>query len=106
MIQIKPGTKLKDLAPQIVLAITVAEHIWWNAGQTTLVLTSVNDSKHKEGSFHYRGLAVDLRIKTMPQKLRAVAVRQLKEALGSQFDVLHEGIGADWEHVHIEHEDR
>lgn len=106
MIQLKAGAKLKDLAPQIVLAIQAAEHIWWNAGQTTLVLTSVNDSQHKEGSFHYRGLAVDLRIKSMPLKLRAAAVRQLKEALGSQFDVLHEAIGGDGEHVHVEYEER
>lgn len=106
MISLKPGTKLTNLQPQIVLAVTVAEHIWWNAAQTTLVITSVNDGKHKDDSFHYRGAAADLRIKTMPVKLRAQAVQQLRSALGAQFDVLHEGIGTDNEHVHLEYEER
>ena len=106
MIQIKPGVKLTNLQPQIVLAVTVAEHIWWNAAQTALVITSANDGTHKEDSFHYRGYAVDLRIKTMPLKLRATAVQQLRSALGSQFDVLHEAIGTDTEHVHVEWEER
>lgn len=104
MTQLKPGVRLKDLQPQVVLAITVAEHIWWHAAQTMLVVTSCNDGEHKADSFHYRGLAVDLRIKTMPEKLRAQAVRQLQDALGAEFDVLHEGVGTDQEHVHCEYD--
>ena len=102
MIALKPGVKLTNLTPQVVLAITVAEHIWWNAAQTTLVVTSCNDGQHKDGSLHYSGAAADLRIKTMPEKLRPVAVQQLIAALGPDFDVLHEYIGTANEHAHVE----
>lgn len=106
MIQLKAGVKLASLTPQILLAVQAAEHIWWNAGQTTLVITSANDSQHKNGSFHFQGRAVDFRIQTMPRKLRDQATRQLREALGSQFDVLHEDPDGPNAHIHVEWEDR
>mgnify|MGYP001596474725 CR=1 FL=1 len=106
MIALKPGVKLKGLTPQVLIAMQAAEHIWWFHGQTTLVVTSCNDGQHKEGSFHYVGQAVDFRIKTMPEKLRAKAVAQLKEALGGEFFVLHESAGTDNEHVHVQWTER
>lgn len=106
MISLKPGVKLRDLAPQIVLAIQAAEHIYWNAAQTAVVVTSGNDSQHKDGSLHYTGRAADLRIKTVPEKLRERVVRQLRDALGGEFDVLWEGRGTENEHVHVEWQQR
>lgn len=103
-ISLKPGVKLAGLQPQIVLAITVAEHIWWLHGETPLVITSCNDGQHKEDSFHYRGLAVDLRTKTLPENERTAAVKRLREALGTEFDVLYENVGQPNEHVHVEHD--
>lgn len=104
MIRLKPGVKLTDLAPQVVLAIAAAESIWFKHGQTTLVVTSCNDGSHKPTSLHYRGRAVDLRSKALPEFARQEAVQELREALGVEFDVLHEGIGSATEHVHCEYD--
>lgn len=104
MIRLKPGVRLAQLAPQIVLAIATAESIWSKHGGTTLVITSCNDGKHSERSFHYQGKAVDLRTKNLPDFARGQAVQELREALGLEFDVLHEAVGQKNEHAHVEYD--
>lgn len=107
MIALKPGVKLTDLQPQIVLALQIAEGLWAKYGQPTLVVTSCNDSKHIAGSLHYTGRAVDLRIKSIPSANREKLVIDLDNAFGgdsSEFDVLWENQGTMNEHLHIEHD--
>ena len=104
MIHVKPGVKLTGLQAPILLAVQAAEHIWWLHGETPLVITSANDGTHKPDSFHYAGRAVDLRSKTLPRASRDRAVAQLRNALGTEFDVLLEDPGGANEHVHVEHD--
>jgi len=106
MISLKPGVKLKDLVPQISLAIAIAHSIFpLYAGGGKMTVTSCNDSKHKVGSLHYLGRAVDIRFNALSGITPADRVklaRLVRNALGAEFDVLHEYIGTDNEHLHLE----
>lgn len=59
------------------------------------VITSARDGWHMAGSRHYSGEAVDLRSRDVkaPQAL----VRELKDTLGADFDVVLEA-----DHIHLE----
>lgn len=109
MIAIKPGVKLTGLQPQTVLAICIADGVFSRRG-VECVITSGNDGMHKEGSFHYRGLAADFRLKHIvnPEERRRVVaeIRANCGTLGTQYDVLHEGAGTDREHCHVEFDDK
>ncbi len=101
MIELKPGVRIFGMRPEMLVPIHIAEGLWAAHGIETLVITAVIDGKHKRQSFHYSGVAVDLRINTMAVELRPAAVQKLKEALGPDFVVLHELIGQKEEHVHV-----
>ena len=107
MISLKPGVQLGNLQPQTVLAICVADGVFSRRG-VECVVTSGNDGKHKEGSRHYLGLAVDFRLKHIvspEERKRVVAeIRSNCGTLGTQYDVLHEAEGTANEHLHIEHD--
>jgi len=95
--KIKDGVQLVGMQPQILLAIMVADNIWKNWHQE-LVITSVTDGVHGPGSFHYRGSAVDFRIRYFEELSTKKAVhKELVAALGLEFDVvLHDT------HIHVE----
>ncbi len=60
-----------------------------------LVITSGSDGTHNPNSRHYRGEAVDIRTRNLPNP---EAVRaQLAAALGPKFSVLNEG-----DHLHVQ----
>ena len=94
---LKAGIRLDNISPQIVLAMIVADQCYGGA----LVITSVNDSKHMEGSKHYSGSAFDCRTtsaginQTQAQKI----VTAMKERLGADFDVVLED-----DHIHCEYD--
>ena len=63
MISIKRGGSIVGLQPQMILAMMIAEAVYWKYDQTECVITSGCEGKHKVGSKHYDGLALDLRIR-------------------------------------------
>jgi hypothetical protein len=111
--RLKAGVRLGLLQPQIVLALQVAEKIF-DRYYVDLVITSCNDGRHMEGSKHYTGCAVDLRTKHIDGEhtlavfgvsggeVKQKILRQLKRALGMDFDILLEGLGTAHEHIHLE----
>ena len=99
---LKPGVKLKDLQPQTVVAMVVVDSIY-KAHDTECVITSCNDSTHKSDSFHYRGLAIDVRTRNYFEDKQALR-DEIAEALGEEFDVLLESVGTESEHLHIEYD--
>ena len=102
--KLKPGVKLTDLQPQVVLAMMVTEEVFAEFG-VPLVVTSCNDGKHSDASLHYHGAAFDARTKYPELNGRELELRAaLKEALGPDFDVVMEAIGTENEHAHVEHD--
>lgn len=100
MIRIKSGVKFKDIQPELLFAIIVADQ---QNSELYTWITSVNDSKHKDGSLHYKGLAVDLRTKNHPTpRLWADAIQRILNQ--GEYQVLFEYEGTDNEHIHIEYD--
>ncbi len=93
---IKAGVDLRGLKPQMAIAYTIASFVYARHGKECTI-TSASDSQHGPNSLHYQGLALDLRTNTLPPIDVAVVHRELKIALGPQFDVINEAT-----HLHIE----
>lgn len=111
--KLKPGVKLTNIVPQLVVAMLVVEVICHRYG-VEFVVTSCNDSKHGDGSLHHcvagkytDGMcrAFDVRTKYNNLNTREQEFRDaIKEALGDEFDVVLEAVGTDNEHVHVEYD--
>lgn len=98
--KLKTGVDPVALAPQLLLALYVADGIWRELGEE-LVVTSLNDSKHSHTSLHYAGMAADLRTRYFsPAQVNNAAAR-LREALGTNpsYDVVVES-----DHIHLEYQ--
>ena len=102
--KLKPGVRLFDIKPQIVLGMIVVNAVYQKFG-VEFVVTSVNDGKHGDGSWHYKGCAFDCRTKQaalegVEQRLRD----EIKAALGDDYDVVLESVGTDNEQIHVEYD--
>ena len=95
--QIKPnaGIKFRGVAPELVLALQIADGVWQDLGQE-LIITSLVNGKHSHGSLHYIGHAADLRSRYFADK-GVTAAAMLKARLSDEFDVVVEKT-----HIHLE----
>ena len=93
---LKNGVDLRGLTPQMAIAYTIASRIYNTRGYEC-VITSGSDGKHMPTSLHYQGKALDLRTRDLQEQTKVAIVEKLKEALGSQFDVVLES-----DHIHVE----
>jgi len=100
MMRFKAGVKLQGIQPEIVATFQTVEAAF---APKEAVITSANDGKeHRRGSLHYSGNAIDLRVRHLVEG-EAVRIHLLiKTSLTDEYDVLHEHIGTDEEHIHIE----
>lgn len=103
MLNLKPGVKVGGLRPEMTLAALIVYSVFDSFGLAAWV-TSALDGKHKKGSLHSKGLALDFRTKHIPREHLHPLVTSIKEALGPEFDVILESEGKTNEHVHIEHD--
>jgi len=95
VVKLKDGVSLVGVQWQMFKAAIIAEAVYREYG-TELVITSANDGKHKEGSLHYKGLALDLRTWTLNGR-EVMVHAKLQRALGDQYDVVLEK-----DHIHVE----
>lgn len=65
----------------------------------SMVITSLNDGQHMTTSFHYRGLAADLRIWNLPPIDPKDVRLRIAEILGKDYDVVLEK-----DHIHVEYD--
>lgn len=99
MLAIKPGVDVKGISTETMLGVMILTSVFWRHGIPT-VITSCRDGKHKDGSLHYIGDAVDIRL---PSRFNATVGIDLKllaegrEALGEQYDLILEA-----DHLHLE----
>jgi hypothetical protein len=99
-ISLKEGARVQGLAPETVLAITVAGDIF-NRFKKEMVITSGTDGQHSHRSLHYTGHAVDIRSRHLTQDQKSAIARLLKDALGDEYDVVVEP-----DHFHVEFDPR
>ena len=101
MISIKQGCDVVDLRREVWIVIYMAAEVY-RKYNTQLVITSAGDSKHSPGSFHYIGLAADIRIRNLPKKSDAKQVAdEIRRIAGDNYDVILEKT-----HIHIEYDAR
>ena len=98
---LKLGVDLRGLHPCWGIAFPIIQRVFHHYLYECIV-TSANDSTHGPNSLHYKGKALDLRTKHIQVMDKARIVKDLKEALGPQFDVVFEAEGTANEHCHIE----
>lgn len=96
--QLKTGVKIRGIAPELLLGLFIADRIYKEKFQTEMVVTSVIDGVHMQGSKHYLGQGADLRIWGLEAKVKVV-VNELKLALDENFDIVEEG-----DHIHLEYD--
>jgi len=102
MIKSKRGVSIDNCRPEILIALISVDPIYAKHGVDTVVTSGSEPYKHSAlRSAHYRGDAVDLRIKNVEVDKRARVFQAIKRKLGPDFVVLHEGKGKAWEHIHI-----
>lgn len=97
---LKPGVDMNGVRPEILSACAKIHDLMEATGQFTI--TACLDGKHKQGSLHYKGLAVDIRSKHIAPDRKAKLVSQISALLGKDYDVILEGEGTANEHIHLE----
>jgi hypothetical protein len=94
--KVKQDVDLAGVQPEMAVAALIIYTVFLRHGYSARV-TSVRDGLHKVGSLHYRGLAMDWGIDSIPKDELTPFCAELKEALGPQFDVVQES-----DHIHTE----
>lgn len=98
MLSFKHDVKLDVLDPRIVLGVLCVYSVFEEFGYDC-VITSISDGVHRSDSFHYRGCAADFRIRHINGPAIDAVVNNLRQALGSNFDVVLEV-----DHLHVEYD--
>lgn len=114
MLRVKPGASFKKIQPQMVLALIAIDQEYEREGVECWV-TSGDDSKHRTGSLHYVGYALDFRTFVLdkmydgltPEQLnsekRNLAAR-IQDRLGPEYRVIFEATTPTrTEHIHVEY---
>jgi len=94
----KAGAILEGLQPEMKEALSVLDETRQEALATCAsipdaVVTAGLDGQHMEGSLHYQGLAIDIRLKDYAEAW----MKFLENRLGRGWDIVVEG-----DHIHIE----
>lgn len=93
----KNGVDLKGLHLLMRPVLRVAEALWLHNGQTEgVTITSSSGGCHSATSWHYYGLALDLRTRYFTAAVKQEIANQLKAALPAYDVVVHST------HIHVE----
>ena len=95
-IKAKEGVDLTTLQPEAQSAAETAQTVFAEFG-VEAVVTSTTEGKHKEGSKHDTGQAIDLRTRDFPKGKLKEVVESLAASLGEDYDVVLEK-----DHIHVE----
>jgi len=98
-ISLKEGVKMRAVSPTVAIALLVANSVYADHGIEDLVVTSVCEGHHSPKSKHYIGNAFDVRIWDIKKETLDKIVRDMRKALGSEFDVVLES-----DHIHVEYD--
>ena len=100
-VRFKSGVSLFGLHSEILWAIDRARDVWsiCAPGVDYLTVTSGRGGAHSLRSFHFLGLAADLRTRDLTEVQKKETVAALKARLGDNFDVVLET-----DHLHVEYQ--
>lgn len=97
MLKIKDGVDLSGVRSEMFFAATVIDQVYEDHGVKYCFITSAKDGKHGFGSLHYVGLALDFRVRNVPEEVRESIHKEIVKRLGKQYDVLLKST-----HIHAE----
>lgn len=90
-----PIVNLDGLTQEMLQALLKACIIWRQHGCETIMITSATDGQHMAHSRHYKGDALDLRSRDLPDSIGMAD--QLRDSLSDEYDVILET-----DHIHVE----
>ena len=96
-IALKSSARIRGITPETLFAIRVAEGVFEDRKLGLMTITSCTDGKHSAGSKHYVGGAFDVRTRDIAKDALQLVAADIKERLGSEFDVV-----VEVDHLHIE----
>ena len=103
----KPGVKVEQVNARLLVGLAELATVLGEEAQVNVIMvTSVNDGKHKKGSFHYTGNAVDVRCRFFKDEDIRRAVDRFNILHDAEFDLIWEDNGGPNEHLHLERDPR
>jgi len=96
-IALKSSARIRGVTPEALFAIRSAEGVFEDRKLGLMTLTSVTDGTHSAGSKHYSGHAFDIRTRDIPQDQWQIVAGDIRERIGSEYDVVVEK-----DHIHVE----
>ncbi len=94
----KAGVSIRKLQPQMVLAMHELEYLYQDLNED-LVITSGDDGKHSRNSWHYHGLAIDIRTRNLKAMTPEGMANAIREVLPEGYEVMVEST-----HIHLEYD--
>ena len=105
MLIIKQGVKVQGLKEESLYALDQVTEVFTSYNYDC-IMTAGRDKGHGNHSHHYKGHAVDIRSKHLPDDLKLEVLEAMRETLGLEYQCFFEGEGKSWEHFHIEYDPR
>ena len=112
MIKFKRGVRIQDFTNNYVMLILQIVNDTAPAGYVPTI-TSGNDSKHREGSAHYRDRAFDIRVRDYPgfdPNIKGQGqypiyhwIDKMKQWLNPASYKIVYGVRGHYDHIHIEY---
>jgi len=96
-LKFKPGVDLRGIQPEALAMVPVVVARFAEIGADYAMITSALDGKHSTQSLHYKGKALDWRIRHLKDGEAELVTKFIRLDLGQQFDVVLEK-----DHIHIE----
>ena len=96
MIRMKRGVVLMSREPYIFEMIAAADDAFDFVSADTIITSGV-EGTHSQNSLHYKGRALDFRIRHISRSAAETVFRMMRSALGDDYDVVLEDT-----HIHVE----
>ena len=92
------SVKVQGIRPELLLALQIADNVY-KMHEEELVITSLADGFHTITSLHFTGCAADLRTRYFDANEKHEVVKELKDRLTNDYDVVLER-----DHIHLEYQ--